>query len=110
MTNSPKAKTRPTPAARQKRVWDKTAPSYDRQIAFFEKTWFAGGRNGSARAPRPVLEVAIGTGRSLPCYPADVTVSGIEPARDAGHRPAARQRPRPGRDPARGGRRAPALR
>jgi hypothetical protein len=36
-----------TPADRQKRVWDKSAPSYDRQIAFFEKIQFGGGR------PRP---------------------------------------------------------
>jgi ubiquinone/menaquinone biosynthesis C-methylase UbiE len=79
MTSSPKAKTRPTPAARQKRVWDKAAPSYDRQIAFFEKTWFTGGREWlGARARGRVLEVAIGTGRSLPHYPAGVTVTGIE--------------------------------
>ncbi len=44
MTNTAKAKTCETSAARQKRVWDKTAPGYDRQIAFFEKIWFAGGR------------------------------------------------------------------
>jgi hypothetical protein len=44
MTSIAKAKTCETPVARQKRVWDKTAPGYDRQIAFFEKTWFAGGR------------------------------------------------------------------
>jgi ubiquinone/menaquinone biosynthesis C-methylase UbiE len=79
MTSSAKAKTCETPVARQKRVWDKTAPGYDRQIAFFEKTWFAGGREWLAeRARGRVLEVAIGTGRSLPYYPADVTVTGIE--------------------------------
>ena len=44
MTNAAKAKTYPTPAARQKRVWDKAAPGYDRQIAFFERSWFSGGR------------------------------------------------------------------
>jgi ubiquinone/menaquinone biosynthesis C-methylase UbiE len=77
MTNS--AKTGPTPAARQKRVWDKTAPGYDRQIAFFEKNWFTGGREWlGERARGRVLEVAVGTGRSLPYYPADVTVTGIE--------------------------------
>ncbi len=79
MTSTPKAKTCPTPAARQKQVWDKTAPGYDRQIAFFEKTWFTGGREWlGARARGRVLEVGIGTGRSLPCYPADVTITGIE--------------------------------
>ncbi len=79
MTSSPKPKTCPTPAARQKRAWDKAAPGYDRQIAFFEKTWFTGGREWlGARARGRVLEVGIGTGRSLPCYPADVTITGIE--------------------------------
>ena len=79
MTSAPKAKTGPAPAARQKQVWDKAAPGYDRQIAFFEKIWFADGREWlGARARGRVLEVAIGTGRSLPCYPAGVTVTGIE--------------------------------
>jgi ubiquinone/menaquinone biosynthesis C-methylase UbiE len=77
MTSS--AKTCPTPTARQKRLWDKTAPGYDRQIAFFEKTWFTGGREWlGERARGRVLEVAVGTGRNLPHYPADVTVTGIE--------------------------------
>jgi ubiquinone/menaquinone biosynthesis C-methylase UbiE len=68
-----------TPAARQKRVWDKAAPGYDRQIAFFEKIWFAGGREWlGERARGRVLDVAIGTGRNLPCYPADAAITGIE--------------------------------
>ncbi|HMD91350.1 MAG TPA: methyltransferase domain-containing protein [Trebonia sp.] len=68
-----------TPAARQRRVWDKTAPRYDRQIAFFERNWFSGGREWLCeRARGRVLEVAIGTGRNLPRYPADVTITGIE--------------------------------
>jgi ubiquinone/menaquinone biosynthesis C-methylase UbiE len=79
MTSTAKAGTRETPVARQKRVWDKTAPGYDRQIVFFERNWFAGGREWlGERARGRVLEVAIGTGRSLPYYPADVTVTGIE--------------------------------
>jgi ubiquinone/menaquinone biosynthesis C-methylase UbiE len=79
MTSTSKARTCETPAARQKRVWDKSAPGYDKQIAFFERNWFAGGREWlGERAHGRVLEVAIGTGRSLPHYPADVTVSGIE--------------------------------
>ena len=79
MTSTAKAKACETPTARQKRVWDKTAPGYDRQIAFFEKTWFAGGREWlGERARGRVLEVAIGTGRNLPSYPADVTITGVE--------------------------------
>jgi ubiquinone/menaquinone biosynthesis C-methylase UbiE len=79
MTSTGKAKTCETPAARQKRVWDKTAPGYDKQIAFFEKTWFTGGREWlTSRARGQVLEVAVGTGRNLPGYPAEVTLTGIE--------------------------------
>lgn len=79
MTNTAKPGTRETPTARQKRVWDKSAPSYDRQISFFEKTWFSGGREWlGERAQGQVLEVAVGTGRNLPHYPADVTVTAIE--------------------------------
>lgn len=65
--------------ARQRQVWDRAAPSYDRQMAFFERTWFAGGREWLAgRARGRVLEVAIGTGRNLPHYPAGVTIAGAE--------------------------------
>src|SRR5499427_1588252 len=79
MTSTAKARTCETPAARQKRVWDKSAPSYDKQIAFFEKIQLGGGREWlGQRAQGRVLEVAIGTGRNLPYYPADVTVTGIE--------------------------------
>jgi ubiquinone/menaquinone biosynthesis C-methylase UbiE len=68
-----------TPAARQKRVWDKSAPSYDKQIAFFEKIQFGGGREWlGQRARGRVLEVAIGTGRNLPHYGGDVTITAIE--------------------------------
>jgi ubiquinone/menaquinone biosynthesis C-methylase UbiE len=74
-----KAGTRETPTARQKRVWDKSAPSYDKQISYFEKIWFTGGREWlGERAQGQVLEVAIGTGRNLPHYPADVTITAIE--------------------------------
>lgn len=65
--------------AKQREVWNRYAPSYDRQIAFFERVQFAGGREWlGARARGRVLEVAIGTGRSLPFYPADVTVTGVD--------------------------------
>ncbi|MEV6971265.1 methyltransferase domain-containing protein [Hamadaea sp. NPDC051192] len=68
-----------TPTARQKRVWDKSAPSYDRQIQLFERIWFTGAREWlGERASGRVLEVAIGTGRNLPHYRPGVTVTGIE--------------------------------
>lgn len=67
------------PTAKVLRVWEKTAPSYDKQIAFFEKVQFGGGREWlGAHAQGRVLEVAIGTGRNLPHYAADVSISGIE--------------------------------
>jgi ubiquinone/menaquinone biosynthesis C-methylase UbiE len=72
-------KTPESPTAKQRRVWDKSAPSYDRQIALFEKIWFGGGREWvCSRATGDVLEVAIGTGRNLPFYPHDARITGIE--------------------------------
>jgi ubiquinone/menaquinone biosynthesis C-methylase UbiE len=74
-----KPKTCETPTAKQQRVWDKAAPSYDKQIAFFERVQFAGGREWLAeRARGRVLEVAIGTGRSLQYYAQDITLTGVE--------------------------------
>jgi SAM-dependent methyltransferase len=68
-----------TPTARQRRLWDKAAPSYDKQIAVFEKILFGGGRKWiGSRARGRVLEVALGTGGNLPYYPADTTLTGIE--------------------------------
>jgi ubiquinone/menaquinone biosynthesis C-methylase UbiE len=79
MTSSAGGAKGETPTARQRRVWDKTAPAYDRQMAFFERIQVGGGREWlGARARGRVLEVAIGTGRNLPYYPADVTITGIE--------------------------------
>jgi ubiquinone/menaquinone biosynthesis C-methylase UbiE len=61
------------------RAWEKSAPGYDKQIAFLEKIWFGGGREWlAARAHGRVLEVAIGTGLNLAHYPGDVTITGIE--------------------------------
>jgi AcrR family transcriptional regulator len=96
MTSIAKARTGETPAARQKRVWDKSAPGYDKQIALFEKIWFGGGREWlGERAHGRVLEVAVGTGRNLPHYPAYTTVSGIELSPAMLDRPPARRGPRP---------------
>lgn len=63
----------------QRRVWDQQAPRYDRQIAFWERVWFPGGREWiGARAHGRVLEVAIGTGLNLDHYSPGVTVTGVE--------------------------------
>jgi ubiquinone/menaquinone biosynthesis C-methylase UbiE len=70
---------KPDETAKVLRAWEKTAARYDKQIAFFERNWFRGGREWlGARIQGRVLEVAIGTGRNLPHYPADATITGIE--------------------------------
>jgi ubiquinone/menaquinone biosynthesis C-methylase UbiE len=67
------------PTAKVLRAWEKSAPTYDKQIAFLERIWFAGGREWlGTRAHGRVLEVAIGTGLNLPHYPADASLTGIE--------------------------------
>jgi ubiquinone/menaquinone biosynthesis C-methylase UbiE len=69
----------PETTAKVLRAWEKSAPRYDKQIAFFERVQFKGGREWlGARAQGRVLEVAIGTGLNLPHYPADVTLTGVE--------------------------------
>ena len=79
MTGTTAAKACETPTAKQRRVWDKTAPSYNKQIAFYERVWFAGGRQWIGdRAQGRVLEVAIGTGRNLSHYEPDTTITGID--------------------------------
>jgi ubiquinone/menaquinone biosynthesis C-methylase UbiE len=68
-----------TETARQRRVWDKSAPSYDKQIAYVEKIWLGGGRQWlCARAEGRILEVGIGTGLNLSHYPPDATLTGVE--------------------------------
>lgn len=67
------------PTAKAVRVWEKMAPRYDRDIRFWERVQFTGGREWiGARAEGRLLEVAIGTGRNLEHYPAGVTVTGVE--------------------------------
>jgi ubiquinone/menaquinone biosynthesis C-methylase UbiE len=64
---------------RQRDVWQKAAPTYDRKIAGVERGLAAGSREWiGARASGRVLEVAIGTARSLPFYSADVMVTGLD--------------------------------
>lgn len=79
MTGTAKTMKDETPTAKQRRVWDTNAPSYDKQIAFFERLQLGGGREWlGTRAQGRILEVAIGTGRNLAHYPTAVTVTGIE--------------------------------
>ena len=60
-------------------VYERQAPHYDRIIAIAERLLFAGGREWACRQGHGVvLEVGVGTGRNLPCFPEDVALSGIE--------------------------------
>lgn len=64
---------------RVRRVQDKQAPKYDRQISFFERILFAGGRQWvCSQARGRVLELACGTARNLSFYLGDVELTGIE--------------------------------
>jgi ubiquinone/menaquinone biosynthesis C-methylase UbiE len=68
-----------TAVERQRRVWDKNASSYDRQMDFAERLMARGDREWiGERATGRVLEVAIGTGRSLRYYVAASSLTGID--------------------------------
>jgi ubiquinone/menaquinone biosynthesis C-methylase UbiE len=64
---------------RVRAVQDKGAPRYDWQISFFERVLFTDGRRWACSQTRGrVLELALGTGRNLEHYPADVEITGVE--------------------------------
>lgn len=64
---------------RQQRHWGRHAESYDNKIAKVERSMLAGTREWiGERATGRVLEVAVGSGRSLPYYRDDVSLVGID--------------------------------
>lgn len=64
---------------RVRRLWNKMASKYDRQMRFMERLLFPGGREWvCSQARGEVLEIAIGTGRNLLYYPNDVRITGID--------------------------------
>ncbi|HEY3191953.1 MAG TPA: class I SAM-dependent methyltransferase [Solirubrobacterales bacterium] len=64
---------------RVRRLQDKEAPRYDRQISFFERILFGGGREWvCSQAKGEVLELAAGTARNLPHYPQGVRITAVE--------------------------------
>jgi ubiquinone/menaquinone biosynthesis C-methylase UbiE len=68
-----------SPTDRQRRVWAESAPSYDRQMDFVERLMATGDREWlGERATGRVLEVAIGTGRSLPFYTSATSLTGVD--------------------------------
>ena len=64
---------------RVQRLYDEAAGKYDRFIGIPERVLFGDGRRWiCSQAHGEVLEIAVGTGRNLPCYPADTRVTGID--------------------------------
>jgi ubiquinone/menaquinone biosynthesis C-methylase UbiE len=60
-------------------VQNRQAPKYDRQISFFERILFGGGRAWvCSQARGQVLELACGTARNLRFYPDHVQLTAIE--------------------------------
>jgi ubiquinone/menaquinone biosynthesis C-methylase UbiE len=61
------------------RLYEKEAPRYDRQMNFFDRLLFAGGREWvCGQAAGEVLEIGVGTGRNLPHYGEGVRLTGVE--------------------------------
>jgi ubiquinone/menaquinone biosynthesis C-methylase UbiE len=68
-----------TETERVREIQNKEAPRYDRQISFFERVLFGGGREWvCSRASGEVLELAAGTLRNLPHYPEGVKLTAVE--------------------------------
>lgn len=64
---------------RVRRIQDKAAPHYDRQISFFERVLFADGREwATSQVMGDVLEIAVGTGRNFRHYAPRTRVTGVE--------------------------------
>jgi ubiquinone/menaquinone biosynthesis C-methylase UbiE len=64
---------------RVREIQGKEAPRYDRQISFFERALFGGGREWiCSQAQGDVLELAAGTLRNLPYYLQGVKLTAVE--------------------------------
>jgi ubiquinone/menaquinone biosynthesis C-methylase UbiE len=69
----------PNETERVRRIFDKQAPKYDRQMSRFERLLFKGNREWvCSQAEGEVLEIAAGTARNLPLYPPEVRVTGVD--------------------------------
>jgi ubiquinone/menaquinone biosynthesis C-methylase UbiE len=64
---------------RVRSLMDKEAPRYDRQMNFFDRVLFGGGREWvCADLHGEVLEIAIGSGRNLPFYSNGISLTAVE--------------------------------
>jgi ubiquinone/menaquinone biosynthesis C-methylase UbiE len=69
----------PNETERVRKIQDKNAGGYDRQMNFFDRVLFSGGREWAcSQADGEVLEIAVGTGRNLSFYPPGVKLTAIE--------------------------------
>ncbi len=65
--------------ARLRGYWDRHAPSYDRQMRFFDRHLFGDTRTWVCQqASGDVLEVAVGTGLNLGLYPDGARLTGVD--------------------------------
>jgi ubiquinone/menaquinone biosynthesis C-methylase UbiE/predicted ester cyclase len=70
---------RPSETDRIRTIFDSQAPKYDKSMSRFERWLFAGNREWvGERATGDVLDVAAGTARNVPYFPAETKLTGIE--------------------------------
>ncbi|MEU5263254.1 class I SAM-dependent methyltransferase [Amycolatopsis sp. NPDC021455] len=68
-----------TKAERWRRYWDRKSATYDVEMGVWDRRLFGDSREWACgQAAGDVLEVAVGTGLNLPCYPAEVTLTGLD--------------------------------
>jgi ubiquinone/menaquinone biosynthesis C-methylase UbiE len=68
-----------TETERVRRYYERIAHRYDEYVGYFEKLLVGDGRRWvCSQAVGDVLELAIGTGRNLPYYPAEVRLTGVD--------------------------------
>ena len=68
-----------TKAERWRRYWDRKSATYDAEMGVWDRRLFGDSREWACgQAVGEVLEVAVGTGLNLPCYPAEVTLTGLD--------------------------------
>lgn len=72
-------KTQPDETDRVRAIFDEFAPRYDRVMDWADRILFVGGREWlAAQASGEVLEIGVGTGRSLPLFSPNIRVTGID--------------------------------